>query len=157
MRKYLRGRRRRHALAAVLMAAGLCAQASLAHAGQNDPSGRWTTIDDATGKPKSMIEITVSNGVVQGTIIKAFLRQGASGLCDHCNGTLKDRPIVGMPILQGVKQDGDQWDGGSILDPGNGDTYDVRLRVLEGGQKLEVRGYMGISLLGRTQIWLRAN
>jgi len=92
------------------------------------------TIDDVTGKPRSVVEISVVNGLAQGTIIKMFPRNGDIGLCGHCSGDLKGKPIVGLRILSGVKRDGDQWDGGSILDPGDGQSYEVRLRVLDGGE-----------------------
>ena len=123
----------------------------------SDPLGKWMTIDDVSGKPRSVVEISIVNGVAEGTVVKLFPKPGDTGLCGHCTGELAGKPIVGLRILSGVKKDGDQWDGGHIFDPGEGQSYDVRLRVLDGGQRLEVRGFLGFSLLGRTQIWVRAS
>ena len=78
--------------------------------------------------------------------------------CDKCTGERKDQPILGLPIIRNVKANADDatlWDGGEILDPNNGKTYKVRLKPADGGKKLEVRGYIGAPLLGRTQTWIR--
>jgi uncharacterized protein (DUF2147 family) len=119
-------------------------------------AGNWTTLDDKSGEARSVIAITVTGGVAEGTVAKMFKKPGESGLCKHCDGALKDKPIVGMKILTNLRQDGDVWDGGSIFDPGSGNTYDVRMHLIDGGRKLEVRGFLGLSLLGRTQTWLRS-
>ena len=79
----------------------------------------------------------------------------SDAVCEACSGELKDKPVQGMQILQGLKADGDWYEGGTILDPNNGKVYKAKLRVVDGGAKLEVRGFIGISLLGRTQTWLR--
>jgi uncharacterized protein (DUF2147 family) len=78
--------------------------------------------------------------------------------CDKCSDERKDQPILGLPIIRNVKANADDaalWDGGEILDPNNGKTYKVRLKPADGGKKLEVRGYIGAPLLGRTQTWHR--
>ncbi|HEX8697910.1 MAG TPA: DUF2147 domain-containing protein, partial [Myxococcaceae bacterium] len=77
-------------------------------------------------------------------------------VCDKCEGALKNQPIIGMVILRDLKKDDDEWTGGTILDPGNGKTYKCKIAVEAGGKKLKVRGYIGMSLLGRTQHWVRA-
>jgi uncharacterized protein (DUF2147 family) len=122
------------------------------------PVGIWTTVDDSTGKPKSLVRISERNGVLSGTIIKLINPKDGnpSPLCDKCSGAQKDKPIVGMTIMRGLTRDDEEWSGGTILDPESGNTYKVYLEVLEGGRKLKVRGYVGISILGRTQYWLRA-
>ena len=122
------------------------------------PVGIWTTIDDSTGKPKSLVRIAEKGGALTGTIIKLINPKDGNPnpMCDKCSGALKDKPIVGMTIMRGLTQDDDEWSGGTILDPETGNTYKVYLEVLEGGKKLKVRGYIGISLLGRTQYWIRA-
>jgi uncharacterized protein (DUF2147 family) len=144
------------ALAGLLLAAGNVLAA------ENTPVGTWKTIDDATGKPKSIVEISDHNGELKG-VVKQILnrtpediaRDGQTALCKECDGERKDQPIEGMTIMWGVKQDGDIWDGGKILDPKNGKVYKVKLKTVDGGSKLDVHGYIGFSLLGRSQTWLR--
>lgn len=140
------------ALLLALLAAGP------ARADEAGPVGRWTTIDDDTGKPTSVVQIWDEGGKLQGRVESLVLKPGEDPdpKCTKCEGERKDRPIVGMVILWGLARDGDEWSGGHILDPDNGSTYRCLLRPAEGGQKLKVRGYLGISLLGRTQIWERA-
>ena len=121
------------------------------------PAGRWLTIDDMTGTPRSVIEIDDVAGTLQGRVVKIFDRPGdtPAHLCRKCSGDLKDKPVIGMTLIQGLKRDGDSWDGGTILDPDTGNTYSAEMHLLDNGQKLEVRGYFGISLLGRSQTWVR--
>jgi uncharacterized protein (DUF2147 family) len=120
------------------------------------PVGTWTTIDDSSGKPKSIVQITESNGTLEGKVVQVLdSDNGPHPLCDKCEGERKNQPVEGMVIIWGVSKDGDVWDGGSILDPHNGKTYKVKLSMAGNGQKLDVRGYIGFSLLGRTQQWVR--
>ncbi|HLM43704.1 MAG TPA: DUF2147 domain-containing protein [Archangium sp.] len=120
--------------------------------------GRWTTIDDETKKPKSVITIYEEGGKLFGKIEKLFREpnEEQNPLCDKCEGALKNQPITGMVILRDLKKDGDEWTGGTILDPANGKTYKAKIAVQDGGKKLKVRGYIGMALLGRTQHWVRA-
>jgi uncharacterized protein (DUF2147 family) len=125
-------------------------------AAEMTPVGTWKTIDDETKKVKSIVEITQVNGEVTGTV-KEILQsdKGPNPICDECDGERKNKPIIGMTIIWGMKKDGDVWDGGSILDPKNGNTYGCKLTPIDGGSKLQVRGFKGFSFLGRTQIWER--
>ena len=127
-----------------------------AFAADATPVGVWKTIDDKTGQPKSIVEITEQNGELTG-VVKEVLQseQGKNPVCKECEGDRKDKPVVGMQIIWGMKKDDDQWDGGHILDPHNGKTYGCKMHVLDGGAKLEVRGFIGFSLLGRSQTWVR--
>lgn len=120
--------------------------------------GRWTTIDDETKKPKSVITIYEENGKLFGKIEQLFREpnEEQNPVCDKCEGALKNQPILGMVILRDLKKDDDEWSGGTILDPANGKTYKCKIAVEDGGKKLKVRGYMGMSLFGRTQHWVRA-
>jgi uncharacterized protein (DUF2147 family) len=142
----------------IVAAIGLGLGASLAHA-QATPAGLWKSIDDESKKEKSLIRISESGGVFTGKIEKLLdPATKPDVVCDKCSDDRKDKPIVGMTIIKGVKQsDGDKamWDGGEILDPNNGKTYKVRLTPGEGGKTLAVRGYIGAPMLGRTQTWLR--
>ncbi|MEB0138261.1 MULTISPECIES: DUF2147 domain-containing protein [unclassified Undibacterium] len=132
------------------------ATAPAAHA-QDSPVGLWKSIDDKSGKPKALIRISDNAGELQGKIEKLFLEPGADSnpKCDKCEGANKDQPIIGMTILFGLKKDGDEYTGGKILDPANGKLYRSKLSFLENATKLNVRGYIGAPLFGRSQIWLR--
>lgn len=147
----------RRALISIFLAIGLV-MAAQAFAADATPVGTWTQVDDATGKPKSIIEITQQpDGTLQGVVKQVlFSDQGTHPICDKCEGERHNKPVDGMVIMWGVKQDGDNnWDGGQILDPAKGKTYKVKLSMEDNGQKLDVRGYIGFSLFGRTQTWIR--
>lgn len=136
------------------IAALLAGSASFA---QNSPVGLWRTISDETGKQKSLVRITESNGVYSGKVEKLFREPGEdpNPVCDKCEGELKGKPALGMTILTGIKQDGNAYSGGKIVDPNNGKVYSSKLTLIDGGKKLEMRGYIGTPMLGRTQVWLR--
>ena len=138
------------------IAAGVLLASFGAWAANDTPIGTWRQIDDVTGKPRSIIQITDTNGELQAKVIQILLSEdGPHPLCRRCDGVRKDQPIEGMTIMWGVHQDGDIWDGGKILDPKKGTTYSVKLTMADGGQKLDVHGYVGFALLGRSQIWER--
>ena len=125
---------------------------------QNSPVGRWKTIDDETGKVKSIVEIyKTTSGTLAGKVVEILQSDdGPNPLCDKCPGSNKNMPIKGMVILRGLKADGEShWSGGKILDPAKGKTYKSKVTLINGGSKLEMRGYMGIEALGRTQTWVR--
>jgi uncharacterized protein (DUF2147 family) len=131
---------------------------AFAHA-QATPAGLWKTIDDESKKEKSLIRITEAGGVFTGKLEK-LLDPSAKpdAVCDLCSDERKDKPLLGMTLIKGVKlsdSDKGRWDGGEILDPNNGKTYKVRLTPNDGGKTLAVRGYIGAPLLGRTQNWVR--
>ena len=146
------------------LAAGLCLAlfAALSHTAvhaQATPAGLWKSIDDESKKEKSLIRITESGGVFTGKIEKLLDPSAkADAVCDKCSDERKDKPLVGMTLIKGVKHsesDKERWDGGEILDPNNGKTYKVRLTPGDGGKLLSVRGYIGAPMLGRTQTWIR--
>lgn len=137
-------------------AAGLLLGAGAAFAASNSPVGTWKTIDDKTHQPKSIVQITEVNGELQGKVLQVLQSdEGPHPICKECDGDRKDKPVEGMVIMWGVKQDGDEWDGGKILDPKNGKVYKVKLKTMEDGTKLDVHGYIGFSLIGRSQVWER--
>lgn len=122
-------------------------------------TGKWKTIDDETGKEKSIVEIKEENGEIVGHVIQIFrpADQDQNPKCEKCKGDLKDKPIIGLQILKKLKKSGEnKWADGEILDPNNGKTYSCKMELMENGKKLSVRGFLGFSLLGRTQTWLRA-
>lgn len=137
------------------LAAGLLF-GTAAHAANDTPVGTWKTIDDATGKPKSIVQITEQDGKLEGKVLKVLQSdEGTHPVCRKCEGERKNQPVEGMTIMWGVSRDGDVWDGGKILDPHNGKTYKVKLSLLDNGNKLDVHGYIGFALLGRSQVWER--
>ncbi len=147
-------------LALFLLALPLLAAAP-AHAEDAAPAptaaGRWRTIDDKTGKPKSIVAIAEEDGKLVGTVEKLLdpPKDDPEPRCTKCEGDRKDQPILGMKILWGMKKDGSGWSGGRILDPNNGKTYRCNLTLHDGGKKLEVRGFIGIALIGRSHTWIR--
>ena len=124
---------------------------------QSTPAGLWKTIDDETKVEKSLVRIIDAGGVLLGKVEK-ILSDKPDAKCLECTDERKGQPVQGMTILRDIKPDPDDkalWIGGDILDPNNGKVYKVRLKPVDGGKKLEVRGYIGTPLLGRTQTWLR--
>lgn len=143
-------------LIALMLALPMLALSSLALA-QTSPVGTWTTIDDKTHQPKSVVEIyEARDGTLAGRVNEVLhSERGPNPLCDKCSGANQDKPVKGMVILWGVKQKRDSWEGGRILDPATGKVYSVKMTPIDGGKKLDVRGFMGFSLLGKTQTWIR--
>ncbi|HDP80891.1 MAG TPA: DUF2147 domain-containing protein [Spirochaetes bacterium] len=125
----------------------------------DSPVGMWKTIDDKTGEAKSFLQVWEKDGVYFGKVAKLIQKPGEdpNPKCTKCKGKLKDQPILGMTIMWGLKQNGDEYSGGNIMDPDNGQTYKCKIKVLNGGKKLEVRGFIGFSVIGRSQYWLKAD
>jgi uncharacterized protein (DUF2147 family) len=125
---------------------------------QNSPVGVWKTIDDKTKTEKAQIRITESGGVFSGKIEKLLAADAKQdGVCDKCTDDRKDKPMIGLEVIRGVKraEAENTWEGGTILDAAEGKVYKVRMQSADGGKKLEVRGYVGMPMLGRTQTWIR--
>lgn len=137
-------------LAGLVLASSATLGADLA-----SPVGEWRTIDDHTHQPKAIVRIFDQSGKLYGVVEKSLVANPPHRTCDDCADDRKGKPILGMDIIRGLERDGDQWDGGTILDPETGKVYRCRLRLEDGGQKLSVRGFIGVSLLGRTQVWER--
>ncbi|WP_287495851.1 DUF2147 domain-containing protein [Pandoraea sp. CB10b_02] len=137
-------------------AAILCASACAAVAADLiSPVGVWRIVDE-TGDPKALITITEKDGEYVGALSKSLGRpDGLERRCTECTDWRKGMKLQGLQIIRGLRKDGDEYTGGKILDPDSGSEYSVKVKVVDGGRKLEVRGYFGISLLGRTQVWLR--
>jgi len=127
-------------------------------AAQMTPVGSWHSFDDKTGELKSLIQISESSGVLSGRIDKLLRKEvDQKAVCDKCTDDRKDKPMLGLEIIRGAKKaEGKEvWEGGNIVDPDNGTVYKLRLTPIEDGKKLEVRGFIGFALLGRTQTWVR--
>ena len=113
-----------------------------------DFEGNWVTID------KSIIKLYIKNDTLYGRIETLLLEEDQDQLCTNCSGSELNQPIEGLIILKGLTRDGEQWTGGTILDPANGKEYQCTL-TLEGDSELNVRGFIGFSFIGRTQRWKR--
>jgi uncharacterized protein (DUF2147 family) len=135
--------------------AALLAWFGTAWAQSDTPAGLWTTFSDATGKPEGLVRIEERDGEFRGFVVKVFNTETPHPLCERCDGPLKDKPVVGMTILRGLRRDGGGFAGGTILDPDEGRTYPCTATLLEGGRKLAVHGYVGVPVFGRTQVWRR--
>jgi uncharacterized protein (DUF2147 family) len=125
---------------------------------QATPAGLWKTVDDSTKKEKSLVRIVESGGVYTGRVEKVIDPDSPKdAVCKDCTDDRKDQPVVGMTIIRNMKASGDKdvFEGGDILDPNNGKVYSAKLKLVEGGKQLDVRGYIGTPLLGRTQTWQR--
>ena len=117
--------------------------------------GRWRTIDDETGKATSVIEIFEKHNRIYGRIIELLNSKAKNPKCEKCDAEDKNKPILGLIVLKGLKRDKDgSYSDGKILDPKHGKVYKCNLS-LETRDKLKVRGFIGINLLGRTQFWER--
>lgn len=140
---------------AIAIAVGVSCVSAMA---QMTPVGLWKTVDDKDGTAKSEIRIVETNGVISGKVERILDPESKPGeKCIECSDERKDQPILGMEILRGLKKnDGkDVWEGGNVLDPKNGKIYRATVTPIEGGHKLQMRGYIGFFY--RTQTWIRVN
>jgi uncharacterized protein (DUF2147 family) len=123
------------------------------HANGQTIIGEWETFDVKTKEKKAVIEIYQTNDLYYARIVKSFVGE-KNAICETCKGAKKNKPIIGLVIIENIIKDGDEFNGGSILDPENGKTYKCYLKLIN-SNKLKVRGYLGFSLFGRTQYWIR--
>lgn len=119
----------------------------------DSPVGLWKTIDDETKQTKSLVRISEAGGAFVGKIEKLTTPGRENAVCGACEGDLKDKPVTGMTIINGMKKSDDGYEGGTIFDPNNGKTYKSKMKLIDGGKKLEVRGYIGP--FSRAQVWVR--
>lgn len=121
---------------------------------QQSLEGNWITVDDKTGDKRAVLHFVVKNGTLNGTVASVFPHPENTNICSACPGQFKDKPIKGLQVVWGLKEVAEgAWEGGRILDAKTGKIYRVKMTLK--GDKLYVRGYIGISMLGRTQIWER--
>lgn len=119
------------------------------------PVGRWRTFDDRSGQERGLVLIEEHGGMLTGRVVGILDPHEAVRVCEKCTDARKGQPILGMTILTGLRHEGDRWTGGEVLDPETGSVYHCSMRLEDGGAKLVLRGYIGISLFGRSQTWLR--
>lgn len=120
------------------------------------PVGYWQTISDVTKKPRSVVQIYEENGLLYGRSVKNLdPNEDPNKVCAKCPNEFKDKPVIGLRVIWGLKEKDGEWKGGRVLDPDTGNVYRCKIKVTEGGRQLMIRGFLGISLLGRTQVWSR--
>jgi len=121
------------------------------------PIGVWQVIGDDSGQPEALVRISERNGTYEGRLIEVLPRPGVdpAARCELCPGERRHQPLKGLLVLTGLQRRGNLFEGGEILDPDSGDIYRCSLSVSDDNRKLFIRGYLGISLFGRTQTWLR--
>lgn len=141
---------------APLLGAALAVAAAVPAYAQHTPAGSWNAISDSDGRPTAVVEIREIGGEYVGVVRDLILQATRDdSLCGKCSGDRKGQRIIGMEILRHLRPDGAEWSGGEILDPENGKTYRAKMKLIDGGTKLVVRGYVGLSLFGRSQTWIR--
>lgn len=141
-------------LTPIIAAAGVLLLGAAHAADLASPVGEWRTIDDQSGKPKSIVQITEEQGVLTGKIVK-LLEGATEKTCSKCEGDLKDQPLVGMKILWGLKKSGEEWTGGKIFNPADGGTYTSAAKLIDGGKTLQVTGKW--MLFSKQQQWQRVD
>ena len=117
--------------------------------------GKWNSKNVDTGEIDSVIEVYMKDGKAFAKIVEIKDTGRQSAVCDLCTGKNKDKPILGLNILTGLEKDEEEWSGGKILDPRNGKIYKCYIQ-LDGANKLKIRGYIGLALLGKTAFWERS-
>lgn len=143
-----------HLLPRVLLAAAYLVTAGLSWANPISPVGYWKTIDDKTELAMAIVEIyPTEEGTLEAKVVEILDEEhGPNPRCQECPGELRDKPVMGMVVMWDLKEDDGRWTGGRILDPRKGKVYKAKVALTDEGN-LEVRGYIGLSLFGRTQIW----
>jgi uncharacterized protein (DUF2147 family) len=139
-------------LAAALLSASLGGGTARA---QQGPVGLWESVSDVDGKPKAHIRIREIDGELRG-VVEAILDPRKRGaICDKCTDERRNQPVLGLTIITGMHRESEAYTGGRILDPDDGNVYSCRITVIDGGRRLQVRGFLGFSLFGRSQTWNR--
>ena len=145
------------AAVAVLSAPLLASLVFAAPAGEQSAVGLWEQVDENSGKAESWFRITEKNGVYQGNIVKIFPKPGEDPnekwLCIKCEGEERNAPVLGLTLIKGMQRKGMAYENGTIMDPRDGQVYRALMRLSPDGKQLEVRGYLGFALLGRSQMW----
>jgi uncharacterized protein (DUF2147 family) len=143
----------------IVMSAVIMLGATSASLRAAEPSavGLWEQVDEKSGKPESWFKITERNGAYEGNIVKIFFKPGEdeNWVCDKCEGSERGKPVLGLALIKGMQRSGSSYENGTIMDPRDGAVYRALMKLSPDGQKLEVRGYLGISLFGRSQVWNR--
>ena len=118
--------------------------------------GKWKVIEDKSNEPACILELYEENGKINGKLLKILKSdtKQKNPMCVNCTDDRKDQPVIGMEVVRGLRKKGKYWSGGRLLDPHTGKTYKCYLELVD-ENKIKARGYIGISLIGRTQYWYR--
>jgi uncharacterized protein (DUF2147 family) len=138
------------------LAVGLVLLAAPAWAEALSPVGDWRTFDDKTGRERGLVRISETKVGLDGRVLATTDPAEGQHLCERCTDDRKNAPIIGLEILRGMRREGDEWTGGRILDPETGSVYHCEMHLEDNGRRLVLRGYVGISWFGRSQVWIRA-
>lgn len=142
----------------IALALGLIGMAAWAQAADPLNGTTWKTVDDKTKKAKALVKFTEQKNGTLTASIQQILTPGEENACSKCEGPYKGKSLKGLTVVHGLKSAGNlNYEGGTILDPNSGKTYKLKGKLAENGQKLELRGFVGVSALGRNQTWIRAN
>jgi uncharacterized protein (DUF2147 family) len=117
--------------------------------------GLWKTVDDKTHQARGVVHIYEEHGQFYGKIVHSFDPREAREICKPCSGALHNKPIIGLVILRDMRQNGNEFSGGTIIDPDTGEAYRCKMTLEDGGARLTVRGYIGMAVFGRSQVWTR--
>jgi uncharacterized protein (DUF2147 family) len=120
-----------------------------------DIQGLWRTVDDKTHQPRGVVRIYLEHDEYFGKIVSSFDPKEAHEVCSPCSGALHNQPIIGLRVLSGMRKHDGEYSGGTIVDPDTGEAYRCKITLADEGRKLMVRGYLGVALFGRTQVWTR--
>ncbi|MGI9279946.1 MAG: DUF2147 domain-containing protein [Endozoicomonas sp.] len=118
--------------------------------------GQWKTVNEETNEAESLVTIWKDGNELKGKIEQILDPEARDMVCEKCEGEKKDQKLEGLTFIWGMEKDGSKYDDGKILDPTSGKVYSASMKLIEDGEKLEVRGYLGFALLGRTQVWVKA-
>lgn len=142
---------------AAVLALTLTFASVAAHAADQTAAGVWEQVNEKTGQAQSTITIAKSGPAYVGTVTSIYPQPGhpADPICNKCEGSMKNRPIKGLQIINGMQQQGNEYTGGTILDPESGSVYNATMQLSDDGRHLTVRGYVGIPTFGRSQTWNR--
>ncbi|KEQ16989.1 DUF2147 domain-containing protein [Endozoicomonas numazuensis] len=138
----------------VLLTASILIMPAISFA--NGYVGQWHTVNEDTKKAESLVTIWEEGDELKGKIERILDPEARDMVCEKCEGDKKNKKLEGLTFIWGMEKEGSQYDDGKILDPTSGKIYSASMKLIEKGEKLEVRGYLGFAMLGRTQVWVKA-